>query len=441
MHRRALAVLIFILGHTAQALPLYRVIDLGDLAGGVEQGQAYALNASGQVVGRGQVASGGRAFVATVDANGAPTLVDLGQLPSLPRTSALAINARGQIVGSSGDGDRARAFLWNPTTPNQISGAMSEILGLPGERNHGTATGINDFGQIVGISSGRGFLWTPNVANGTTGSAIDLGSLTSGGAALAFGINQVGQVVGTSTTSSGTQHAFLWTPSIANGATGAMIDLGSLTTSGTSQANALNSAADVVGTSAVANGQHAFLWRANGSGMIDLGDFAGGSDFSYAYSINSASAVVGNGNGEDGDHAFFWTEADGLIDLNSLVDRSGANWILRFAQGINDNGQIAGWGEVDPDGDGPMAMGTHAYRLERVAEIREGQLLARVELPNELSVYFIGRAGVSYQLEEKTNLPSAWQTIGEPVAGRGGLIVLREAMTATRGFFRITEVH
>lgn len=439
MKHRHLAFFALAFVSVAQALPLYRVIDLGDFPGGAEQGQAYALNASGQVVGRGQIASGGRAFLAADDANGASTLIDLGQLPSLPRTSAVSINGRGQIVGSSGDGDKARAFLWNPSASNQSSGTMLEVLGLPGERNHGTATGINDLGQIIGISSGRAFLWTPNVANGTTGTAVDLGGLTSGAASLAFGINSSGRIVGTSATT-GADHAFLWTPTIANGNSGSMIDLGSLSGAGASQATAINQAGDVIGTSATATGQHAFLWRPNGQGMLDLGDFADGSDFSYAYGINSARAVVGNGNGNGGDHAFFWTETDGLVDLNSLLDASGASWTLRYAQAINDNGQIAGWGEVDPDGAGPLEVGTHAFRLERVAEIPAGELFVQLQQPNELTLRFVARNGVTYQLEGRANLQAAWQTIGNPVVGEGGLISISQPMAGDHFFYRVLRI-
>jgi probable HAF family extracellular repeat protein len=76
--------------------------------------------------------------------------------------------------------------------------------------------------------------------------------------------NERGQVVGTSTTASGEDHAFLW-------AKGKMIDLG--TPLGTrSGATSINAHGQIVGYSAPeAGGGHAFLWEKSES--IDLGTF------------------------------------------------------------------------------------------------------------------------------------------------------------------------
>jgi hypothetical protein len=63
-----------------------------------------------------------------------------------------------------------------------------------------------------------------------------------------------------------------------------------------------------------------------------------------------------------------------MMDLNSLTDDSGAAWILRFAQSINDQGQIVGWGEFDPDGPGELPLVTHAFRLELIGETEPAKL-------------------------------------------------------------------
>src|SRR5436309_1672459 len=69
---------------------------------------------------------------------------------------------------------------------------------------------------VVGVSEGGSgaFLWQ----NGTM---TDLGTLPGGYASYAYGINDAGQVVGTSEDSSGLRHAFLWSA-------GTMADLGTL---------------------------------------------------------------------------------------------------------------------------------------------------------------------------------------------------------------------
>ena len=372
-----LLLLLTLFGRTTQAAPRYSVTDLGDLAGGENYSQAFDLNASGQVVGVSQISSRFRAFLSASASGGEINLVDLGNLPTLPGARANGINSLGQIVGSSSDGDKTRAFLWNPVASNGAQGSMVELLDLPGERNSANATSINGRGQVVGYSRGHAYLWTPSVPNGTSGTAVDLGGLPGAIGSLALDINDSGQVAGIS--GAGVDRAFLWTPSVANGSTGSMIDLGSLSGgSGASQAVAVNAGGIVVGNSMTATGQHAVLWRPNSSGggmsIVDLGDLEGGNDLSSAFGINAAGQVVGNSNSSDSEHAFLWTESEGMLDLNTLTDATGAIWILRYAQSINDHGQIVGWGTFDPDGSGPIPPVTHAFRLEPVDETQPARL-------------------------------------------------------------------
>src|SRR5213080_4303909 len=89
---------------------------------------------------------------------------------------------------------------------------------LPADTMSG-ASAVNEAGQVVGWSQGsypdpiHAFLWE----NGTM---TDLGTL-GGSTARAYDINDKGQVVGVSSTSSGLNHAFLWED-------GTMTDLGTL---------------------------------------------------------------------------------------------------------------------------------------------------------------------------------------------------------------------
>jgi probable HAF family extracellular repeat protein len=102
------------------------------------------------------------------------------------------------------------------------------------------AQGINDPGQIVGLTNmpsagDRAYVWTPTTPNGTTGVMVSIGVLGTGWSSQGNGINNAGQVVGwsywTNDPTDGhdnEQHAFLWTPAVPNGSTGAMVDLGTL---------------------------------------------------------------------------------------------------------------------------------------------------------------------------------------------------------------------
>jgi probable HAF family extracellular repeat protein len=145
-----------------------------------------------------------------------------------------AVNDSGQVVGDPPAIDAGtQALLWN--------GKSWIPLGiLPG----GTLSepfGINDYGQVVGLSRNgnnsfyEAFLWTPSSPNATSGSMIDLGSFMSLGS-NAVAISRQGWVTGFSNVplsqpigdTIGVGHAFLWKPASANGTTGTMIDLGTL---------------------------------------------------------------------------------------------------------------------------------------------------------------------------------------------------------------------
>ena len=155
----------------------------------------------------------------------------------------------------------------------------------------------------------------------------DLGTL-GGASGTARAINNAGQIVGTSATTSGDSHAFLWT------AAGGMTDLGTL--GGTaSTAWAINNRGHIVGVSTLASGQsHPFYWTPAG-GMQDLGSFGG--DFGIAFSINDLDQVVGRSDLPDGSiRAFLWTARGGLVDLSRVVGDNSE------ALDINNRQQIVG---------------------------------------------------------------------------------------------------
>jgi probable HAF family extracellular repeat protein len=111
-------------------------------------------------------------------------------------SDALDINDQGQIVGSSFDGHVSRAVLWS------AKDLVPHDLGFgPSSR----AVAINERGQIAGdtwYQAGDAFFRD----NGTV---VTLGSL-GGGKTRVRGMNERGDVVGTSVTASGEVHAFVW---------------------------------------------------------------------------------------------------------------------------------------------------------------------------------------------------------------------------------------
>ncbi len=199
------------------------------------------------------------------------------------------------------------------------------------------ATGVNNAGQVVGSSyiskqNGiyHGFIWT--AASGLQ----DLGTL-GGNNSYANAINNAGQVVGCSDISTNNTipgHAFLWTQA------GGMQDLGTLGNG--SCATGINGAGEVIGIFTVNTNSdnHAFIWSGS-TGMVDLGVPV--SSNTYAASINSSGMVVGTYySSTGGNHGFLWTQAGGVQDLGSLgvQEVSGG--------GINDFGEVVGESEVPP---------------------------------------------------------------------------------------------
>jgi len=99
-------------------------------------------------------------------------------------------------------------------------------------------------------------------------------------------------------------------------------------------------------------GTHAFLWTEAG-GMRDLGHLGGGT--SRATAISDTGQVVGTSSLIDGSaHAFSWTSSGGMLDLNTLLSPN-SGWVLVEAHGVNNKGQITGYGLHNGTG--------HAFRF------------------------------------------------------------------------------
>ncbi len=330
----------------------YNVLDLGTL-GGLNSfpGIAGTVNASGQVVGGANLLNSGDVTAFRTSANTPIQPADNLDTTGITTSGAQAVNDAGQAVGSfSYTGNSVQhAFR---TAPNGQVDASTDLSTLGGATS--AALGINATAQVVGYSdnadgASHAFRTDPG---GVISAANDLGTL-GGSASLAYSINTSGQATGSSYLDGDqTSHAFL---TAANGVILPESDLGTLG-GRNSGAHAVNDNGRVVGWSntpgpqGLGNG-HAFRTDPNSpiTPQDDLGTLGGFGTFSQAWGINSAGQTVGWStlvNEGTLRHAFL-VDVDGTMhDLNNLIV-PGSGMVLLAAYGINDAGQIAGYGLID----------------------------------------------------------------------------------------------
>jgi len=125
------------------------------------------------------------------------------------------------------------------------------------------ASGINNNGQIVGTSNSHAVLWQ-------NGKITDLGTLSGSPSSAAYGINDNGEIVGSSHYPPDNPHAFIWK-------NGVMTDLGTLPTETDSFAMAINTNGQIVGSS----GSFSTIWTFKAASVPPKASFT--SNFTGGY--------------------------------------------------------------------------------------------------------------------------------------------------------------
>jgi probable HAF family extracellular repeat protein len=232
---------------------------------------------------------------------------DLGALRGHANSWAMDINDAGVIVGTSSSilaPGKGHAVEWN-------DGVIRDLGVYPGD-TYSTARAINDAGTIVGWSEGangpRAVIWNP----GASPVLLDRSNRTSG----AHDINASGVVVGEIETAFGDFHAFRWT------AKDGIDDLSATLPRGASSAAyGINDVGLVVGAVTRNGITHAYVWNSAGVGT-DLGTLASSHERSEARALNSAGEVVGGSQtaGQSNTFAFRWTPSTGMVPLAGVSD-------------------------------------------------------------------------------------------------------------------------
>lgn len=258
------------------------------------------------------------------------TVTDLG-----PNLEPAGINVRGQVAATGNCptcGPNQQALLWSATTGlKDLGGSTNNFLG------GSAAFGLNDLGEVVGTSNRPfspvpccdAFLWS------SSGKIQDLGTLP-GCAATGIGINDRGEVAGISEPdtlpgNASDCHPFLWN------STNGIQDLGLPPGAIVAGVGGINNAGVIAGgyISASDFSQHSYIWTSRG-GFRDLGI-----PQSEAAGVNNKGHVVGRYNtcsfcGKG--RAFLWDRQHGVRDLGVLPGQTNS-----YGLALNVYDQVVGF--------------------------------------------------------------------------------------------------
>jgi len=270
------------------------------------------------------------------------SVTDLGTLGGGAKSAereVTGINSKGEVVGYwDTPGENTHAFLWLPEPAYGLPAGMNDLGARPGYGSESRAYAIGDSGRVVCVAGGACY-WQNGVWFGLGGND-----------SWAYAINNAGRVAGEAKVDLVNEyHAFLWNPTA---------DLGDIGGRQFAIARALNDQGQVVGYARSPEpgaDLRAFLWEDGAATW--LGTFEDGGN-SYAYGINNSGMVAGWAvNATYDQRAFVWEEGLGITDLGALGGRHS-----RCSGGINDAGQVVGWSETVPPGEGDQVE--HAFVWE-----------------------------------------------------------------------------
>jgi hypothetical protein len=326
----------------AFAQPFYTITEL-PVPAGYQSSVPYQINDQGYVVGD-SVRAGDSGETATVWKGG--TVQILGRLDKGTYSIATAINSKGVTAGDGDDGD-GRPLPW------VISGGkLVNFFSNNGGNTHALA--INDAGEIGGYYikgfSGQwmGAIWKVNAKDPRKSTKIDLPVLPGGdpttASSVPWAFNKSMQAAGYSANSTIGQRAAFWN----NDATHSIVDLGVFEYDWSSIANGMNDIGQVVGSSHPPFGSRAILWHNDAAHSAFELPLLPGDNYGSAQLINNDSTIIGwSALSEPGtwnvgpSQLVIWIDGQ-VYDIQSVVQETTDGWHIDQITSINNLGQLAG---------------------------------------------------------------------------------------------------
>jgi probable HAF family extracellular repeat protein len=307
--------------YTMTLVPLDLYDGQGKFVGTASEMYAHAMNNLGEVVGLARRAAEGRWRGWLYSPGVTWDLEDLihqkGWLEWRVGTRSLDINDAGQIVGMLYHPAQNLHALFRYTPDAQ------QLEVLQGVGDTASKLAINYWGDVVGTLT-RPEVGEPGAFVWKAGEDSITWLLPEYAQTEALDINDWGQITGTigdhllGATGS---RAFRYTPDEGLLVLNPLGRFSSYPYWEFTLGTAINNSGQVAGTTSVRKGYCAFRYT-DGVGMVNLGALSsgrGGQTYSDARDINWAGQVVGYSPSEG--HPFFWTEANGMLDLWSLIQK------------------------------------------------------------------------------------------------------------------------
>ncbi|MCB0824780.1 MAG: PEP-CTERM sorting domain-containing protein [Armatimonadetes bacterium] len=219
---------------------------------------------------------------------------------------------------------------------------ITDLGVLPGNHITSFATGVNNLGEVTGVSQEssfskrNGFYWSSSTGMVSIGSAS-----TTINFSQASSINASGHIAGSSIASTGfgnTNVAVKWDP------ISGMQVLTSMAGEESSFAWKINDSGQIAGENVVGGINQGFFWDST-MGKQRIGSLAGANGSSSVSDMNNLGEIVGGSqNSSGGTEAYIWDSVNGMRSLSAILPSSLQDFSVTD---INDVGDFLGGAVVN----------------------------------------------------------------------------------------------